>query len=45
MVTDVDAEQGDVKVDFRHPHGPQKTFNWPQNGIPAMTYHIYWKIL
>ena len=27
MVTDVDAEQGDVKVDFMHPHGPRKTFN------------------
>ena len=32
MVTDVDAEQGDVKVDFMHPHGPRKTFNWLQSG-------------
>ena len=32
MVTDVDAEQTDIKADFMHPHGPHKTFNWPQNG-------------
>ena len=32
MVTDVDAKQGNVKVDFMHPHGPHKTFNWPQSG-------------
>ena len=31
MVTDVHAKQGDVKVDFMHPHGPRKTFNWSQS--------------
>ena len=28
----VDEEQGDVDVQFMHPHGPRKTFNWPQGG-------------
>ena len=23
-------EQGDVKVQFMFPHGPPKTFNWPE---------------
>ena len=32
MVTDADAEQGDIKVDFMHPHRPCKTPNWPQSG-------------
>ena len=29
---DVDKEAGDVKIDFMHPHGPRKTFNWPSCG-------------
>ena len=28
----VDEEQCDVDVQFMHPHGPRKTFNWPQVG-------------
>ena len=28
MVTQVDVEKGDVKVQFMFPHGPRKTFNW-----------------
>ena len=32
LVKKVDEEQGDVDVQFMHPHGPQKTFNWPQGG-------------
>ena len=33
MVTDIDAKQGDVNVNFMHPpHGPCKMFNWPQSG-------------
>ena len=31
IVSNVDIEQGDVKVDFMHPHGPRKTFNWPES--------------
>jgi len=31
LVTDVDSEEGDVQVTFMHPHGPRKTFNWPQH--------------
>ena len=29
---DIDKEAGDVKIDFMHPNGPRKTFNWPQGG-------------
>ena len=32
LVNKVDEEQGDVYVQFMHPHGPRKTFNWPQAG-------------
>ena len=32
LVMDVDKEAGDVKIYFMHPHGPRKTFNWPQGG-------------
>ena len=27
-----DEEQCDVDVQFKHPHGPWKTFNWQQGG-------------
>ena len=41
----VDEEQGDVYVQFMHPHGPQKTFNWPQAGdsyyIPIKNIVLY----
>ena len=30
IVTEVNAEEGDVTVKFMHPHGPRKTFNWPE---------------
>ena len=29
LVTQVDVEQGDVKVQLMFPRGPRKTFNWP----------------
>ena len=31
IITLVNREAGDVKVNFMHPHGPRKTFNWPQH--------------
>ena len=31
LVTQVDVEQGDVKVQFMFPHGPWETFNWPES--------------
>ena len=30
LVTQVDINQGDVKIQFMSPHGPCKTFNWPE---------------
>ena len=30
MVTDIDIAEGDVKIDFMHPHGPRQTFRWPR---------------
>ena len=30
LVTQVDVEQGGVKVQFMFPYGPRKTFNWPE---------------
>ena len=32
LVNKVDEEQDDVDVQFMHPHGPWKTFSWPQGG-------------
>ena len=32
LVNEVDEEQGDVDLQFMHPHGPRKTFNLPQGG-------------
>ena len=32
LVNHIDKEEGDIKVDFMHPHGPRKTFNWPVGG-------------
>ena len=32
LVNKVDDEQGDVNIQFMHPHGPHKTFNWSQGG-------------
>ena len=32
LVNKVDEEQGDVDVQFMHPHGPRETFSWPQGG-------------
>ena len=29
LIESIDMEMGDVHVDFMHPHGPRKTFNWP----------------
>ena len=51
------GEQGDVDVQFVHPHGPRKTFNWPQGSnscyVPMKNivcaiqapYYIHWKNL
>ena len=30
LVTQVDVEQDGIKVQFMFPHGPHKTFNWPE---------------
>ena len=30
LVTQVDVEQGDVKVQFMFPYGPHKILNWPE---------------
>ena len=32
LISEIDENQGDVKVDFFHPHGPRKTFNWLLSG-------------
>ena len=29
MVTEINENEGDAKIEFLHPHGPRKTFNWP----------------
>ena len=29
IVTKVNANEGDLKIEFLHPHGPRKTFSWP----------------
>ena len=29
IVTDVNVHEGDLKIEFLHPHGPRKTFSWP----------------
>ena len=29
MVTEINENEGDVMIEFLHPHGPRKTFNWP----------------
>ena len=29
IVTEVNVHEGDLKIEFLHPHGPRKTFNWP----------------
>ena len=29
IVTDVNVHEGDLKIEFRHPHGLRKTFSWP----------------
>ena len=56
MITDINADQGAVKVDFMHLHGPFKTFKSPQSRDTCYvsmkdilcdfhTYHIsYYKI-
>ena len=49
LVNKVDKEQGDVDVLFMHPHGPQKTFNWPQGGdscyVPIKNIVLYRHLL
>ena len=30
LVHKVNQDQGDVDIQFMHPHGPRKTFNWPR---------------
>ena len=29
IVTEVNVLEGDLKIEFLHPHGPRKTFSWP----------------
>ena len=29
IVTEVNVHEGDLKIEFLHPHGPRKTFSWP----------------
>ena len=29
IVTEVNVHEGDLKIEFLHPHGPSKTFSWP----------------
>ena len=29
IVTEVNVHEGDLKIEFLHPHGPRKTFIWP----------------
>ena len=31
LITKVNLQEGDVQVDFMHPHGPRKSFNWPRH--------------
>ena len=44
LVNKVDEEQCDVDVQFMHPHGLRKTFNWPQGGdscyVPIKTLYV-----
>ena len=30
LIKKVNEKEGDVQVDFLHPHGPRKTFKWPE---------------
>ena len=32
LISEVDVELCDVKIEFLHPHGPRKTFTWPVGG-------------
>ena len=27
-MTEVNVQEGDLKIEFLHPHGPRKTFSW-----------------
>ena len=29
IVIEVNVHEGDLKIEFLHPHGPRKTFSWP----------------
>ena len=29
LVKEIGHEQGDILVEFMHPHGPSRTFKWP----------------
>ena len=29
ILTEVNVHEGDLKIEFLHPHGPRKTFSWP----------------
>ena len=49
LVNKVYEGQGDVDVQFMHPDGPQKTFNWPQGGdscyVPIKNIVLYRHLL
>jgi len=29
IILEIDKDQGDVRIDFMHPHGPSQSFYWP----------------
>ena len=43
IVTEVNVHEGDLKIEFRHPHGPRETFSWPSVAdkcfVPASTFY------
>ena len=49
LVTQVDVEQGDVKVDIMFPHRPRKIFNWPETEdscyVPIKKFFVKYLLL
>ena len=37
LIIEIDQEQGDLEIEFMHPHGPKKTFAWPET---SYTCHV-----
>ena len=38
MVTNLKDDEG-TSIDFMHPHGPMKSFNWPSRSYKHFNYH------